>query len=122
MTKEEFNKLQESFAALSTKFKTVIASPGEMSEDKKEMMEMMYAIMDNIDRRISYVHDRINETQDYTVKHCNSNHVPPLKAAAMQKFLKVVGMEDDYEVSKPMIYCSASRHGATFEAEYVKPK
>lgn len=108
--KVEIENLQQSFAEIKKELKTIIAEE-PTNEKMTHMMEWMRRAMDNIDSRMSYVHQRINANENKLYSHCETNHVPALKASAMQKFLKVVGMEDDMEVRKPSIYCSAGRRG-----------
>lgn len=117
-------ELKESFASFSENIKKLKSGSANGPEDEKrdEMLEMMDSFAQRIYSAINYLHQRVNSTQDDYYKHCGagSGHVPSLKAGAMQRFLKMANMEDDYEISKPTIFCSASRLGKVVEAEYRK--
>jgi hypothetical protein len=109
---EDFKK---SIAAISEKLKTKANGDGmeeedeDTNEDMKEMCSALAKYIDYVNSRVSMAFDYAYEVEGMCRKHTGSNHVPPLPADAMQKFLKVVGMEDRYNVMKPTIYCEASK-------------
>lgn len=97
-------ELDEAFASETSKYnETKAASNDEMSSLKDTCAYLSNAV--------SYMRDRMyamdNQMYSSMSKH-TENHVPSLKAGAMKKFLKAVGMEEDMNVSAPTIHCSAS--------------
>ncbi|MDP2692666.1 MAG: hypothetical protein Q8O88_03450, partial [bacterium] len=106
-------KLQEIRAAtekLSNEYKQLKAD----GPQDKALEDMMFRMINHVHARISYLEEGF---YDFMYKH-TSNHVPNLSAGQMEKFLKNVGAENDYQVIKPAIFVSkASRHGAVIEAE-----
>lgn len=63
-----------------------------------------------------YVSNVESSFSDYVYNHA-AGHLPKISGAdKMQKALKTLGLEGDYEVIKPAVYVSASktRHGSRF--------
>jgi len=59
----------------------------------------------HINSNAEYIHDRINRLQQALYSHTEKGHLPPIEGAGrMQKALKAVGLDDDYQVQKKTIY------------------
>lgn len=116
--KEKIEELSKSFAAVDEKLKKIKADDYNSPERTKVILEgVMYSIR-NIHDRMDYLS---REFYNYYFKH-QEGHIPPIKTASqMQKALKAIGMEDDFEVKKPNLYISASaKKGLTITASYNK--
>lgn len=105
MTKEDFEKLQQSFATEKKKYEE---SKG-YSDTKQPSDDPMYNMMRYMDSSLSYIYDRINgmdnDFYDYKNTHKNG-HLPKMTPTAMAKMLKMCGMDEDYEIIKPTINMS----------------
>lgn len=99
---EKLKELKENLASLETQFQQIKADMGE--EDKYN------AIFDYFQRSIGRLADYIFAIEDELYRH-KEGHIPKLNAGAMQKLLKSVGLDDSYEVKKPVIYVKANRLG-----------
>ncbi len=97
-TKEEFNELSTSFAAIQTTFKEVIAkakSAAEpMSPTTQDCMDAMYAMINHVHNRIDSLANNMYAYQD---KHQDGHPYKLLTASHKQKYLEATGMENDYE-------------------------
>jgi hypothetical protein len=123
---ENLNQLKQiraQFEILDNKFKEIKGYEGPVECCKpddvtilKDDVKYLYALISNMR---NYLYQLEGAFYNYTYEH-NSNHVPKLNASAMEKFLKAVGMDDDFEVQKPTIYMTASKHGAVVNANYIK--
>ena len=84
-------------------------------DDEKVTREQMYDVIRNMHSYFSseynYINSRLNDLYsslyEYQYDH-GKGHTPKLDGAAMTKFLKVMGLEDTYQVVKQSIYVSAS--------------
>ena len=111
----EFKKIKESLASLDKKFQEVKA---QMPENDKygDLMEICYSMVSNLRNYVYAVEDQVWE-------HKSQNHVPPLNAAAMEKFLKVVGMDGQYKIQPPVLYIKANRQNKVeFQVELTNNK
>lgn len=112
----KLNELKTACAAILDEIKQAKANPN----DPKQMASMddMYRFMDS-------VHSRINWMEDYVFNWMGQHskgHAPALKTAtALEKYLKMCGMENDYEVIKPAIFAQASHQGTNYLINYTKP-
>ena len=108
----EFEKLNTSFLEISTKYKQIKA---DLPSDNKDMEDMMYNMMDNIDRRISYIWDAIYSLDNALYNHASKGHLPKLDGSQMKKALNKLGLEDSFDVVVPTVYAKARRQGTIFE-------
>lgn len=109
--------LKKSIAAISEKLQS--KANGDETEETEDPNEDLKEMCASLAKYVDYVNERVSRSFEYAYeldakcqKHTSASHVPPLPADAMQKFLKVVGMEDRYNVMKPTIYCEASTKGS----------
>ena len=78
------------------------------SDYREEIQECVYKAICDIeryaDRRIDYVHERIDNIGQALANH-SKGHLPPAKTASqMDSALKGLGWSDDYEIKKGVIY------------------
>lgn len=117
---EDLNKSLGSLQENITNFKKEIAkgamdnvTPDVMRQHMNNMYDSMYRMADGL-------RSSIYAMQDVHDKHLK-NHVPPLSAGQMEKFLKSIGGENDYEIKRPTINCAnKSVKNAYVEIEYKK--
>jgi Mg2+ and Co2+ transporter CorA len=127
-TKDELKQMQSALASLSEDFKKFSlkfkskADGGELeqepddTEDKlSEMSDMMYKMVEGIYRYVSEIESSM---WNYQYNHANG-HIPPIVGAEkMNKALKVLGLDGDYEASPKVIM--ASKGNYVVEAEMPK--
>ena len=114
---KEINELKANFETLSEKLKISKAS---YHDDPKmcEMMDSVYSMMEYCHRRINYLSQDI---YGYISEH-NSSHLPPiLGPGRMAKAIKVLGLNDDYQVQPRVLYAS-TKNGPVVELNYSKDK
>lgn len=111
---KETQKLRESIADCQKKFQELKGDG--LSEDPR-----FEALYNNLGYIIKYIYQVEDSLWNYRIEHAKG-HLPQIKGAGkMQKALKTLGMEDDYEVTKPMISVANSKRGIIVEATY-KPE
>jgi hypothetical protein len=130
MKNTKLQQLEESFASLLKdseaaieKLKKAKADMGETETedesegpDTEELMNMCYSMFRNLADRIYYLGE---DFYKYAGEH-SKGHLPPVKTVTgMQKALKALGMEGDYEINKPWISVASSR-GTNIVAEFKK--
>lgn len=116
-------KLKELKASIETIGNEIKAMP-----EKNDMMDKMHQMMSSMYNYVDYVlarsNERINACENKMYDHmASSSHLPPIKGAGkMQKALKTLGLDDDYEAIKIPLYSYASvkKGPLTVEAEYKK--
>lgn len=116
MIPKELQEIRASVEQLSKQYKEL---KGQSTGDDKvrELEDMIFRIADYLHARLSYLEDDI---YSWISKH-SVNHVPSLKIASqMEKFLKVCGMDNDFEIIKPTIRVSNASRNPTLEVEYKK--
>jgi hypothetical protein len=65
--------------------------------------------IENIKWTIAWLRDDIYSLHDRYANHTQKGHIPPILGAdKMEKALKVLSMDKDYEVQKPVIYARAN--------------
>lgn len=114
---KEINELKANFETLSEKLKISKAS---YHDDPKmcEIMDFVYSMMESCHRRIDYISEDIYSFID---KH-SEGHIPPIVGAErMNKALKVLGLDDDYE-AYPKYISANTKNGLTIELNYSKNK
>lgn len=135
--KDDFTKLTKEIHALASKAQTFTtqgsapvtetkgaADSQEVHQKTVDMLNnvasslynSMYAMSDNI-------HRRINNLVDTHYKHADtSTHLPAVKGAAqMKKAVAALGLDDEYDVKKNVLYCS-TKQGLVIEADFKKAK
>lgn len=125
MSKEIFNKLKEENKKLESSFAEVIekAKADITADDKtKDIVSMIYNLADYIHQRINESNKMIYACMDDLYEHESDSHVPKLPAGAMEKFLKTVGLDQNYDVKKTPLYCEASLERHSFEVEIKNKK
>lgn len=109
--RKELTQLNESFASLKTKFNEIKAEMDKKPNmDSPEMqilkscMAQMYGMMDNMNNRM----DRMNNNMwNYQDSHAEG-HIPKIIGAdKMNKALKALGMDGDYEAKKKTLFAAA---------------
>ena len=120
MKDKKLQELEESFAVLMQDLKKVKADGMDQGmEDKMQyMMDALSRVYANLSDRISYLSEAFYQ---YTYQH-QQGHIPPIKSTSMmQKALKALGMDGDYEVAKPMISVARGAKGVmSIVASYIK--
>lgn len=85
----------------------------------QDVQDIIYYYIQGIQQQISYLRD---DFYNYTSYH-SQGHLPPIKGAGkMENALKVLGIDQDYQIIKPAIFASQTRNGLEIQAEYQKPK
>lgn len=92
--------------------------------DVKSIYNDMYSMHDRVCAMVSRAYDYMDAMNRQTYKtmqdHCEG-HLPAIKGAGkMQKALAALGMEEDYAVVKPAIYCASTKRGPNFEVNFAK--
>ena len=125
----ELNKIKANIEKIQKKFAEI---RGYSEEDVQKMCSAddMGMQMDSMQSDVDYLYRYLSNIQQYIYQvegafyswasDHQTNHVPKLNASAMEKFLKVVGMDGDFQVQKPQIYMSATKHGPILELNYSK--
>jgi len=122
---EELKKLREAIAACESKLniKSTKAN-GELSdeeddEEEDEEKEAMKEMMQSVVQYIYGIEDMIYKMH---TEH-RKGHIPPITSPGkMQKVLKALGVDDDYEVAKPLITIANTKQGMLIEASLPDKK
>lgn len=118
---EELKKLRESIASVEAKLKLkqIKADGGQPCDDGDEEKEMMKQMMHDMARYMYAMEDDMRKMYD----NHKMGHLPPVKGPGMmKKILKALGMDEDYEVQKPVITVASTSRGMVFEAHLSKEK
>lgn len=112
--KQQLEKLQADFPV----------NPSQPEDSKyNDMYNCMNNMARNIYASIDYLHNRMDKMQqthaDYVANH-GKGHIPSLTPSQMEKHLKNIGAEGDYNVVRPNILMAKSNKGITIQAEYKK--
>lgn len=114
---KELQEIRANVDVLVQKYKKIKAdmpvSPDSCGDDTHD--QMMRDMQDTMYQMLSYVHQRISNAEDtfynYTSDH-QLGHLPSIKGAEkMQTALKVLKLDGDYEVYKPMIAAASEKYG-----------
>lgn len=126
MPNPKLAELDQVFGTIKKQFETIkadLAAPGEEMCSKKEVWAMLDRCMSSVYSIADNLHAKINEVDNYhwTAKsEHQKGHAPAFKTPSQVKaFLKTCGMEDEFEVVKPVIYASTNR-GLEVTLEYSK--
>lgn len=114
---KELQELRSNVETLTKKYKEIKAMP--MPEDDDKMEEMMDKRMreteDMMFRLVGYVHERISYLEDGFYSYADvhgKGHLPAIMGAGkMEKCLKTMGLDEDYQVMKPMIAAASEKYG-----------
>lgn len=121
MKDQKLEELKTSIASLQGELKQLNAAMADIPmEDKvKEHLSNMYNAMYRMNDAVySYV-DRVSARLS---DHIYAGHLPPIKSPGkMNKALKALGIDDDYEVGKHYVSC-ASKNNYVIEAEIPSDK
>lgn len=116
------NAFLETLAAIKTGLDKLKESKGQenhspMEAMRDEMMERMYGALNYVHERISGVEDTLWEFRSQHLK----GHLPnPKTPTQMERALKGLGLQDEFEVVKPMISVASTRQGQVLNASYSK--
>lgn len=108
----ELEKLKQAMASIEVKMKEVKADmeEGPDSVDSK-MSSMMGYCCDMVNNLRQYVY-RVEDAMYSKFSDHSIGHLPPINGAGkMEKALEKLGIAEDYNISKPTIWVSASRNG-----------
>jgi hypothetical protein len=113
----ETKKLQE---AAEVKLEEIKASccdcpPSICPEDFYAAIRNVY---DYLDYRNRYVNESINDLYNVFYTHVNNGHTPALNGEALTKFIKIMGLENTYEVIKKPVFVSASHKNTPNEVVF----
>lgn len=104
---EKLKEIKASLEKLDNQFKE---ARGNM--DTKPADEMYYKIMDNLYYSLQGIREYIYSVQDSLIDHKTKGHIPPiLGAEKMQNAMETLGISEDYDLQKPVVYVRASRQG-----------
>ena len=97
---------QESLASLQEKLQEAIAYADDCCKETATLADLQNAFS-YFNDRIRYVNDQMNSLWTSLYEHTSQGHLPKLAGAAqMEKALKALGLDGDYEVQKRVIYAS----------------
>ena len=113
----EMKELNEKSSDSLKKFKQTTAQIQSVPSDQiyivvKDCMSGLYDNINYINERIGRTWDSIYQLQNDLYDHANVGHLPKIQGAGkMNEVLKKVGLSDDAEAKKKIIY--ASQNGKT---------
>lgn len=122
LSKEEIDKRSETLTKLEASVKIIAdaadmigVDPKEEEMDEDDMMvqaqirSLAYALNDIV-RSIEYLRQDIDSMYKILFSHMESGHLPAVKSAEqMARAINKLGLGDEYEVQKKMIYASTGR-------------
>lgn len=128
MKNVKLDELNQAFGTIKKEFETLkadLAAPGSETCTKGEVWAMLDRCMSSVYSMVDNMRANINEVDNYhyqaRAEH-QKGHLPPFKTAAhLEKFLKVTGMDDSYDVQKQAIYASTNR-GLEITIDYSQAK
>jgi hypothetical protein len=84
------------------------------------MKNMRNEFYDSMSRMWNYAYQIQSSFYNYASEHAKG-HLPPIKTASqMEKCLKSMGMENDYQVYKPVLSVANTKRGNILEANVEK--
>ena len=89
------------------------------------MCDMMGSIANNLHDRMDFMHKRMNDVENNHYKHSSTagGHLPPILGAdKMNKALKALGLDGEYNVNKKELYASIKLNQNTLEVEILPKK
>lgn len=107
---KELTEIKASIEILDKKYRES-KGYGEVSVKPcdSETSDMLYSMIQGVYRYIDYVQSNIYSWQDNHTK--NLFHLPKLTASQAEKLLKAAGANEDFEVSRPIIFARNNRCG-----------
>ena len=100
--------------------KKILASMDEEKESVESLREYTYNVIDSMRISMSYMMD---DFYSYMEKH-NEGHLPKVSSVEqMSKAVKVLGLEDEYEVQKKYIFADLTKKADEKKVslkEYIK--
>lgn len=132
MSKEDIEQLKLSLAEDKKKFEVAFSALGAVitkrkakadqgvvtDEDIDDVVGLVYDLVGYCHSRIDSMSNRIYNVADEMWSHAEKGHLPPLNAGAMNKMLKVAGLDDSYEAAKKNVYCASASKGAVVEVGF----
>lgn len=111
---KQIKEIRAKIEEINNKLKTIRAD--HPSDDKmKEMEDMMFSMMDFLYMQISYLAD---DFYGYVSRH-QKGHLPSAPSAEhMERAVKALGFEKNFEIVKPVIY--ANKNKGVLEVEIPK--
>lgn len=127
---KEIKQLREMLAAELGKLQTFKADEDGEGTEKFVCYEDACCMINDLARAFSssldYIHQRINRMEDsfynYTYEHSKGHPMALKTASNVEKYLKACGMDNDYNVQKPVVWVASSNRGDEIVANFVKPK
>ena len=108
---KELQELRADVDQLVNKYKEVRAISPETTPNHDQMKDLE----DLIFRMTQYTHERINKLEDriYEYMYIHSKgHIPPVSGTdKMENVLKILLLDKDYQVFKPMIAAASAKYG-----------
>ena len=117
---EDKKKFDVAYAALDKVIAGRKAKADHGSEDIDYVIGLVYDLVGYCHSRIDSMANRIYNVSDEIYSHANSGHLPPMNAGAMNKMLKVAGMDDSYEANKKNVYCAQASKVPTIQVSFDK--
>lgn len=112
------SEIEKTFEDITAKFEEMKEAVADLFPDGAAQSDLppnlgpyidkhMAALHSRLSDQIGHVHDRISQLQGQLYDHTDKGHLPPIVGAGrMQKALKAVGLDDDYDVQKKTIYAN----------------
>ena len=101
---KELQELRANVETLTQKYKEVKAQ--DPNCPLGELEDLLFRLISGVHNRISYLEDGF---YDWAYDHQSNGHLPKiLGAGKMEKALDKLGLSDDYDVRKPVVYASIS--------------
>jgi hypothetical protein len=76
--------------------------------NREEFYRAIRSVHESIRYEQQYINSRINDLYSSFYRHTEDGHVPKLSGSAMTKLIKLLGLEDTYQIAKSTIYVSAN--------------
>lgn len=119
-------KLDEMFASLETKYKSKADAPVQSQMSYDDMCQIMNSMYNDMYQMVSSVRNYMYSIEDQSYAKWQSHgkgHLPNARTPSqMQKVLKVLGMDQDYDVVRPTITATRTNAGLKFEVDLNLPK
>lgn len=118
--KKQLGDLEASFASFQKKYEESKGYDSSCDSPEKHMEDALYSMMVYTDKRLREVVSYISHVEEALYQHKSAGHLPQIKSAGkMKNALDILGISDDYEVVKPVIFAK-SKYGLEVQATYAK--
>lgn len=106
---EDTQKIKESLESKLLEIKASCCATSESCPiDEERLYSALRNVYDYLDSQMRYIHSSINDLYSTYYDHVSNGHIPELSAESLTKFIKLMGLENTYQVVKKPIFSSAS--------------